>query len=377
MIRNALVFLALQNKRIIKNPVFLTAMLLTPLLVLLLSVTSSLDLDIVKISVYTGPDSEAVSTVQKLIRSSDVMSFVITETPEEAKMLAASGQTNAAWVFADDYSKLIQGAFEKDKLPTLVTSYQPEDNPLMMLVMFRLYVLIYPQFMHENLLSFISAVPGSEPVEKAQIEEIWQSNMSDESLFEMRYMDLESVEDDGDSTISAPLRGTLALMLSLIAFAAALFHMHDVNSGVYELVPLRYRNILSMGCIAVPVFDGAILMLLVLIVTGNTGNIGREALNLLLFSINTVLFANIPISLLKSEERYGALIPVLMLMMMVFCPVFLLIRNSNPVRFVLPPYIYLMSGHAWQYTLAGLVMAVALGALDFLFSKVFSSEMGK
>ena len=196
--------------------------------------------------------------------------------------------------------------------------------------------------------------------------------MSDESLFEMRYMDLESVEDDGDSTISAPLRGTLALMLSLIAFAAALFHMHDVNSGVYELVPLRYRNILSMGCIAVPVFDGAILMLLVLIVTGNTGNIGREALNLLLFSINTVLFANIPISLLKSEERYGALIPVLMLMMMVLCPVFLLIRNSNPVRFVLPPYIYLMSGHAWQYTLAGLVMAVALGALDFLLSKVFS-----
>ena len=377
MIRNALVFLALQNKRIIKNPVFLTALLLTPLLVLLLSVTSSLDLDIVKISVYTGPDSEAVSTVQKLIRSSDVMSFVITETPEEAKMLAASGKTNAAWVFADDYGKLIHGAFENNKLPTLVTSYQPEDNPLMMLVMFRLYVLIYPQFMHENLLNFIAAVPGSEPVERAQIEEIWESNMSDESLFEMRYMDLESAEDDGDSTISAPLRGTLALMLSLIAFAAALFHMHDVNSGVYELVPLKYRNMLSLGCIAVPVFDGAILMLLVLILTGNIGNIGREALNLLLFSINTVLFANIPVSLLKSEERYGALVPVLMLIMMVLCPVFLLIRNAGVIRFALPPYVYLMSEHAWQYTLLGLVLAVILGALDVLVSKFFTSEPGR
>lgn len=358
--RQLLTFLFLQNKRLLKRPGFISVFLLVPILVILMSFASDMESSVLKIAVCPGKDSAALESIRKIDSKESVIKFDVIYDKEKAINLVKQGKADAAWVFSDDYSEIIRNCVRTGKTAHLVTSYQPEDNPLLMLAMFRLNVVMYPQFMHESYREYTDSLNLAEKMSEAEIEAIYENNNQDVSFFEMRYMDEGETVSEKIDYLTAPLRGLLALWLMLTAFAATVYYMFDEKEGLFERIPLKYRTFVGAAYIGVPVFDAALVMLVTLFITGINTSPLREFVNIFIFAINVVLFSEILKNILNSQERFVAAIPVLMLMMLVLCPVFITVKNLRAIQFVLPPFFYLKATHAWIYTGFGAVLMAGL-----------------
>ncbi len=368
--KKVLTFLYLQNKRLFKRPGFVAIFLFVPLLVFLMAKVAELDSDIMKIAVFSGNDEKAAAAVEKLETPDSVIKFIMTDSETEAIEMVKDGSVSAAWVFDENYSEKIARCIKNGTTGTLVTSWQPEDNPLLSLAMFRLNVVMYPEFMHEAYINYTDSVLTSEYFSEDEIERIYENNRQDVSLFEMHYLDEdEMVSDDADYLI-APLRGLLALWLMLTAFAATLYYINDEKHGRLEWIPLKYREAVNFSYLAIPVFDAAVVMLIALFITGINVSFFRELVNIIVLSLNGIMLSYMLRNILKTEARFAAAVPVLMLIMTVLCPVFITVKDLRFIQFLLPPFYYLNATHAWVYTGLGATLLAVYMCINIVMALV-------
>ena len=85
----------------------------------------------------------------------------------------------------------------------------------------------------------------------------------------------------------------------------------------------------------------ALAVLIALSLSGLWLGLGRELLMMLLYLPGCALFCEILRCLSPREEHYGALIPILSVAVLVFCPVFVSLNLFLPFRAPLPPTWYL------------------------------------
>lgn len=357
--KRLITFILLQNKRLLKRPGFIAIFLLVPFFVLFMTGVSKMDTDILKIAVFAGEDKLAVEAVNQLESPESVIKFIMVDSEDEAISLVSNGKVNASWVFAEDYSSAINDCLRYGEARTLVTSYQPEDNPLLSIALFRLNVVMYPQYMYEAYKDYTKDAPVSRNYTDEEIEAFFENNKSDLSLFEMKYLDSNEKVDTDTGYLAAPLRGILALWLMLTAFAAVLYYIYDEKNGMFERTPLKYRPAVGAVYIGVPVFDAAFVMLITLVLTGNSVFILREVMNLLILCINSVLFAGILKRVLKTTEKIAVAIPVVMLIMLVLCPVFITVKDMRFLQWLLPPFFYLNATHAMIYTVYSVILMIS------------------
>ncbi len=366
--KKVITFLYLQNKRLFKRPGFVIIFLFVPVLVLLMTKAAKLDSSVMKIAVFSGNDEKAVQAVEALESPESVISFIMTNSENDAINLVKDGEADAAWVFEEGYSDKIAQCIKTGVTDTLVTSWQPEDNPLLSLAMFRLNVVMYPEFMHEAYLHYTDSVMVTDAFSEKELEYFYENNRQDISLFEMHYLDEEEIVRENADYLVAPLRGLLALWLMLTAFAATLYYINDEKHGRFEWIPLRYRDILNFTYLAIPVFDAAVVMLITLYITGINVSLGRELLNILILSLNGIMMSYMLRSILKTEARFAAAVPVVMLIMTVLCPVFITVKDLRFVQFLLPPFYYLNATHAWVYTGLGATLFAAYACVNIVLS---------
>lgn len=359
-------FIILQNKRLLKRPGFIAIFMLVPFFVIFILAVSKYDSNILKISVYSGGDSKAIEAVNSLEKSGSVIKFTERKTDKEAIEDVKTGKADAAWVFEDGYTEKLIACVNEGKAGTLVTSYQPEDNPLLSLAMFRLNVVMYPQFMHEAYIQNAKKLIKDENINDNNLEAYYIANMQDFSLFELRYLDNSTEENEKIGYLTSPLRGMLALWIMLTAMAATLYYMHDEKEGLFEWVNIKYRTFVAGIYIAVPVADAAIVMLIAMIVTGINVSILSELINVFFLTLNCCLFSSLLKLMLKSQERFAASIPVLMLAMIILCPVFISLNNLRWAQALFPPFYYLNATHSRMFTLFTVAYSAILGIIAII-----------
>ncbi len=367
--RKALVFFLMQNKRIFKDPFLIALFLALPLIILLMSGAVSENDRLIRAAVYTGDDEAARSAAMTLAGSSEIIGFVFTDSKEEALSLTEEGKTDAAFVFLDDYRKKTKLLKEYES-PKLIECYAPEDNPLLRLLIFRLYVSMYPDIMHDNyseILKELDDVGYSEEL----AEKIWELNTSDESLFEMRYVNNEKAAENGNP-VDSSMRGLLALSVLLLAFSGALKFMRDDRNGVYGLIPVQKKGHVRILCISVPAFYGMVLLAVVMFLSEKMSNIPMELLNGVIYFVNTVLFVYLLSLIVKKEEWLAALIPPVILMTAVLCPVFIPVKNVRFLQVLFPEFFYLSSVHNMSYTIGALIISFVFCTAGFVLPGIIN-----
>lgn len=363
------VWFLMLNKRLFKKKSFLLILCMVPCLTLGMLLASEKDSSVLRIGLYANEEDEAGNLViQSLMEKDSIIHYERAASVEEAEAMVRQGRVEGAWIFESSLSESLQ-AETGGTAGRAVRVLQREDNMQMRLARVRLYEEVYPHYVYRLYMDYLQKHSGGEGSSEEMLKQYFESGLTEESLFEMRYADVSEPEGEA-SYLMAPLRGMMALWLMLVGLASAMYFLQDEKNGLFAWIPVKRRYLLIWGYHMIPILDGAVVVLAALWFSGMYAGWGRELLSMLLFTLMISGFCICCQILCGKSERLGSVMPMILLGMLVLCPVFLNVRQLHGVQLLLPPYYYLTSLHSGRTVMEMAVYAAAAFGLGYLLYRL-------
>ncbi len=359
----------LLNKRLFKKCSFWMILCLVPALTAGMRLALREESGVACIAIYQEDpqDDLTAEIVRQLTEEKTLLRYVFCETPEEARALVTGGKADSAWLFPGDLRGLMEQAAAGKSVEPVVTVIAQEDKVPLVLAREILSSVLYPYYSYEVYRDFVRDDCGLEELSDEELLETYNETKMEGDLFRVTLLDGTEWEDKG--YLLAPVRGMLALWLMLCGLAASMYFMQDEQEGVFDRIPLRNRLPMAFGMQAVLLCDGAVVLLAALGTGGLITSWPVEALSLLMFSCCIAALANLLRLLCRTPERLGSAIPILLLIMAVFSPVFVSFNGGRAVKLLLPPYYYLQSIHNSRYLWGMAAYAVIVTGLGILLDR--------
>lgn len=356
----------LLNKRLFKKYSFLMILCLVPILVAGMRLTLREESGMAVIAIYQeNPQDDLTSEViRQLTEEKTLLRYVFCETQEEAKALVVGGRADAAWIFPWDLQVAMEEAAAGKSVEPVVTVVEREDSVILALVREILSSVLYPCYSYEVYKDFVRDDCGLEELSDGELQELYDETKMESKLFRIVLLDGTVLDDKG--YLLAPVRGMLAIWLVLCGLAASMYFVQDELEGTYDRVPLRHRLWMAFGMQAVLLCDGAVILLMALGIGGLFTSWPVEMLSLALFSCCIASVSNLLRLLCRTPERLGCAIPILLLAMTVFSPVFISVTGWRAVKLLLPSYYYLHSIHDSRYLYGMAIYAVTAAGICVL-----------
>lgn len=362
------IYWLLTEKRLLKKISYLLVLLLVPVLAWGLKAAARLEAGMVKIALCCeerGGLSEEI--IQGMMEEKGALRYVFFDSEEDALKSVESGETDAAWIFPEELDKKFQKMAERGRITPVIRVIEREDDVSLIFTREVLCSRLFPQLAHDAYCSFVRRNLSKE-ISDEELEEYYGRLALNEQLFEAVYLD--GSVDRGEHYLLSPVRGLLAIWLVVCGFAAILFYQKDLRDGVYDAVGRWKKFLLAVLLQAVVLFNGGIIYLLTMGLMGSLSIIWEECMLLTLYLICIAAFCLLCGQLFRKMERIGVMIPLLVILMAVVCPVFLQIKLPMDLQAALPPYYYLLSLHdktvVWKmvlYAAAGLGLTAGVFCL--------------
>ncbi len=375
-LRRFFLWYALLTRRLLRRPAYVAVLLLVPLFALALSLFAGQDSGVLTIALCreNPDDPAAAAAVARLTEGESVLRFYEIHDPDAAREAVRRGQADAAWLFAGDLEAQLD-RFARRGRADAVTVLQREDNILLQLAREKLFAAMYHETSFAIFSDYLSDGLGAGPLERAERSRWYDSRTISERM--LRFETLDGAESTrSGSPLTAPLRGLMALLPLLCGMASGLYCTREEREGCYVWLPARARRFLPLLSHTAAIVPAALAGWLAMALGGVSVGFRREAAIFLLYAPAAACFCELIRCLCPREEHYGALIPVLTVAMLVFCPVFADLALLPALRLLLPPTWALRA--AWDAAqLAGLALyALVLFALTALAAFVRQKRRG-
>lgn len=359
------------NKRLLKKKSFLLILLAVPMLVAGMLLVSDQDSSVLKVALYGEEKDETYETiVNSLVSTESIVEYEKMDSEQAAREAVEQGNADTAWIFAEDLTAVMSKTAQSKDVSSIVTIVQREDSMQLRLVRLKLYTAVYPEYLHALYEDFMKYTLGATELTAEEIQEYFSGVKVRNDLFQMSYMDKGETVQEANYLL-APLRGMLAVWLVLAVMAAVMYYLQDEQAGLFERVPRDGRMGIALGYQWIVALDGFIVVLLSLLFTGNFISLSREAVCLLLYVFAVTGFCNLIRVLFRKAERVGAILPILMIALMIFSPVFLDLKSMRLLQGIFPAFYYLKSLHTVAYRVEMLIFAVVTWIIGILIEKIF------
>lgn len=371
--KKVFLWFVLLNKRLLKKISFLLILCSIPLLVIAVNLMSKQDGGAVNV-VICAEDSEDVlaqEVIDILLGDEDIICYQEVEDVEEAVKLVQSGKADAAWIFPDGFGEAIEEFVEREYLSEgIIRVVEKEDNVILHLsreLMFgKLYetlsYMVYEHYVTEELLK-------EETVSAEQLRDSFNQTAQDESIFLFSYLDGEEA-DVNLSYMLYPVRGLLALVIVLCGLALGLYFLQDEESGIFSRLTLNRTTWGSWIYFLPGLLDVGLAVLLGLTFSGVFISIPMELGLMGLYLLMVVGFSDVIRRLAGKPVRLGALIPLLSLVMLAVCPIFLGAPDMKWIQLLLPPFYYLNALHNVAYQWGMGIYIIVIGFIDYVLLKI-------
>ena len=357
------------QKRLFKRPSFLIIFSLMILITAGLKMTSRMKSGVFSIALVKDKTNDPAvrNIIDELINSDSLIYFFECEDEETAKNLITKNKISAAWIFYDNFEKKMAKAGESESVLPVVRIYETQDTPLLSFTREILYAKLYPYFSYEVSKSYTKNTANIK-FSESEYRKIYDYYIISDSLFFLQ--SFNGKKENAQNYLSSPLRGILALWFILCGFAAALYFMKDEQNGLFVWFPKNKNFLLSCGMHLIILTDSFIFMLIALICSGLFVSLWSEIPPLILFLLSTTFFCNSLRIICRKPYILGAIIPFILIIAIVFCPVFINLRGFSYIQFLLPPYFYLNAVYNPLYLLFMSVYTAALGLVNFALTKL-------
>jgi len=353
-------FFIKQQKRLFSRPAFIVLLCL----VVLMSAALSLAGDDSGGMVYVGlatedADPVALEIIDGLTSKSGMASYEKV-SPEEGEAAVREGRLDAVWIFRSDFSGIVKRVAMDDSAYAPVKVIAGEDTPAGALAREQLYALIYP-YMSEALYEGFNREELG--LDGKQSWDVMDDYSLKDDIITYETLSGEIPRGDDDYLLDS-LRGLLALCVMLCAFACVMYALKDTADGVYDFLPQRSRFFPLLSGVFAGALDAGVIACLALVLSGSRMN-AADALGMLLYVTSVTVFTFFVGSLCSRREVLGTVLPMVIIVTAIICPVFINIYAPEPLRVLLPTYLYLQAYGNPVYFIHMLVYTVAVGALAY------------
>ncbi len=368
-VKKGLLWYWLLSKRLLKKKSFPILLCLIPVLVFAMRGVANGDSGVLRIVLCQENQEDVLSSriVQDLMDEESIILFSETETVEEAYEAVLSKKADAAWIFPDAMQEKMDAYTAGDTSYKLVKVIERENNVLLRLSGEKLFGALYRYFPYSLFQNYVrSAVFEGQTISEEELKAYYEANRVANSLFIPTDLDGDAKSNGTVNYLLTPLRGMLALVVTLCGLAASMYYLQDKKQGVFDRMPMEKREAM------LPVYQLSAMMwagvaaLAGLVFTGDFLGIVQESVLIVLYILMNIGFSSLLTVLCGNERRLGALIPILMLFMFVLSPIFFDVRALGALRFVVPGYSYLNAVHNDGYIKAMLVYILAVFFVDYI-----------
>ena len=324
-------------KRLLRRPAYMAVLLLVPLFAVAIALFSRQESGVLTIALALEDpnDPAAQAAVGRLTGEESILLFEIVEDEDSARESVRSGRYDAAWIFRAGLEKKLE-RFAQRGHAAAVTVLEREDSVFLRLAREKLFAAIYPETSFALFSDYLASELGATETDLATLRRYYASGTMADEILRFETAEGEPI-DTGDSYLTAPLRGVMALLLVLCGMASGLYCYQEEQNGSYTWLSARARRGLPLLSHLIAILPAALAALLAMALAGVTVGLGRELGLFLLYVPAAALFCELLRCLCPRQEHYGALIPVLTAAMLVLCPVFLDLKLLQPLRLLLPP----------------------------------------
>ena len=373
--RKFLMWFLLLNKRLYKKATFIMILALIPLAVLALGIVAKEDSGIVKIALAQEGENEPIynDIVSNLKSSSKLIYFIEYDSDIAALEAVKTGEVDTAWIFDSELQqKISKFADNSKKRNSVVNVVTREENVVTQLTLEKLSGALYKYISRDFYINYI----------REDVEEL--ENMSNEELLTY-YDNFESngtlfVFDNPTNSLSsndtevnymtAPIRGLLAIISVICGFAAAMFSIDDDKKGTFAHVKQRNKFFVQFGCIAIAVLNVSIMMFISLMIARVNVTLSRELISLLIFVLCCSAFCMLMSQLLSKIHILGSVIPILTVIMFVFCPVFIDYGGFRKLQYLFAPTYYISSAYNNKYYLYAVIYFVVCASIAYIINLI-------
>lgn len=341
-------YLCLFIKRVLKRPVFLILMFLIPFISIWLKNVFTIDNINLKVALYTDDSTGiAYKSVKALVNTDDTISFVQCKSEEQLKELVSSGSCQCGYIIPAGLEKKFDNNAFRHSIRVVRGTFtiSPVTNEIVFSEIFNNYVVhVLKKYLKDNGL-FKNRVLSDIYNET---DAIYNEYMKGNESYSFEYNNEEIISHDNSILLPGYLilsvRGILSVIIFVCALASGMQLYADNSNNIFRtlhgfrLYAARYMDILAITFVTgLFCFAGVLL--------SGSVNILYEIVAITAYILIASLVAFILCSIIKSKSLYCCIIPAIIILCLIICPVFIDISDFNssfaPIQYLFAPTWYL------------------------------------
>ena len=372
--KKLLVWFWMLTKRLYKKPAFLLILAIVPVVILCYGLISQQESGMVTIAITCEDpsDSAAFSFASDFVDSSEVIRFVFVADLDNARKMVNDGVTDAAWIIKEDFEHALVDFIEnKGGRSQLVTVVVREETVPLMLANEKLSGKLFLQLARRYFLYYYRQnAPELELLTDEQILEYYDNISINEDLFEFSYID-SSQNKNTLNYLLIPVRGILAILVVVGSMATAMFYICDNREGLFYWISGKRKPIVELGYQFVSLINIVLVVEASLFFAGIASSIFRELLCALLYIICCAYFGRLVRVVCHSEKFVSMIVPVLVVLMLIVCPIFISMPGFDVIKFLFPPTYYINATVNNMYFVYMMVYTFVLKIIYDLLCRLF------
>lgn len=344
--KRVLIWYGLLHKRLLKKIGFLLILLLIPTLTMMTVLTAKEDSGLVHIalSAKEPTDPFAAQVLRELSADSSILRYTQCDTAEEATALVESGKADVAWVLQEDLDGRMDRVAKGEKIPLAEVIYT-EDNMFVKASRERLFGGLFSHLSYRIYEAYVLSLDlPAEAITPDTLQETYALFADDGEMVEFQTVDAKVLDFSGEHYLTSPLRGLLMTVMLLCGLAATLYFRADEQKRVFSNLPTSRRIWVFFGNNAAALSIAGVFVTVALILSGQVASVGGEILLMGLFVLMTTGFCTLLGTVIRSLRTLSLTLPVLLVLTLAFCPIFVNVTVAPWLQAFLPPYLYLRGG---------------------------------
>lgn len=362
------------NKRLLHKRIFVLLLVLVPILVWGMSRISKEDSGIltILISMEDAQDRLAGQIVEEVLQDDSILYYEVVE-PEQAYQRVAAGQADCAWIFREDFEGKLISTFAADDIDAPVYVVVQEDTVALQLARTKLYAFVYPHLatlICEHYME--NEVDGVDNLSAQRLQTYYEKCQVQDGLFQMLYKETtEAGENSAQSYLMLPIRGILIIFLLIGGLVVTLYYLQDEERGMFAWIPVPKRRGLLYCYLLAAELDMSVVVVLSLLISDGRWISRRELGILGIYLLTGAVFCELMKILCRTGKTLVKWIPLIALVMLGLCPVFLDLGSGFVLQYFFPPTYYLRALYSHRMLLVMLIYTSILFALETIWWKVW------
>ena len=346
---------ALFVKRGFKKISFIIILLLMPVLCYLFKSSIKTTDITIKVGIYNESSDETTANIcNNLFTKYDSIVFEKCNNIKELNDKVASGEYECGYVFRADFSEKLNS----NDLNKIVDIYTSPSTLTDSLTNEYVFSEIFTEYAFNQLTDYISSekmfdINGIDEITslKAYLRPQYDYYLNSDDTFSFEYVNAENETIDNTGLISSyvllSIRGIIALFIMFAAFIGTFNLYSDYKTGAFSAFDKFTRPFCEMSEIFSLTLIACLSGLIGIHISGLSDGFALELMRLLAYSIICTIYCFVLHRILPTSFAFAALIPVLVLGSIIFCPIFFDITEIIPVTkyiswIFLPKYYFLL-----------------------------------